>query len=46
MTFNDFVSGQPDGKHFAHMNFDRQYAWDAKNDDTDQDNGFICKKAI
>ena len=32
MTFNDFVQNQPDGKPYAHMNFDKQFKWDAKGE--------------
>merc|ERR1712156_253349 len=46
MTFNDFVQNQPDGKPYAHMNFDKQFSWDAKDDANDKDNGFVCKRAL
>ena len=44
MVFNNFVENQPDGKPYAHMDFDLKFAWNAKDDANDQDNGFICKK--
>ena len=44
MVFNNFVENQPDGKPYAHMDFDLEFAWNAKDDANDQDNGFICKK--
>ena len=46
MSFDNFVKGQPDSNPYAHMDFDQQFAWNAKDDANDQDNGFICKKAI
>ena len=46
MTFNDFVQNQPDGKQYAHMNYDKQFRWDAKDDANDKDNGFVCKRAL
>ena len=46
MTFKDFVKDQPNGQPYLHMNFDAQFKWDTKDDANDQDNGFICKKAV
>ena len=46
MTFDNFVDKQPDSNPYAHMDFDLQFAWNAKDDANDQDNGFVCKKAI
>ena len=51
MTFNDFVQNQPDGKPYAHMNFDKQFKWDAKGENFQlvQDrtcvNTTVCQKA-
>lgn len=46
MAFKDFVQNQPDSQPYAHMNYDLKFAWDAKDDANDQDNGFICKRAV
>ena len=46
MDFVNFVKDQPDGNYYTHMNFDLQFQWDAKDDANDQDNGFICKRAV
>merc|ERR1712156_430305 len=46
MTFKDFVQNQPDGNQYAHMNYDKQFRWDAKDDANDKDNGFVCKRAL
>ena len=48
MVFNNFVENQPDGRPYCHMDYDLQFAWnakdDAKDDANDRDNGFICKR--
>ena len=46
MTYKDFVQNQPDGNQYAHMNYDKQFRWDAKDDANDKDNGFVCKRAL
>merc|ERR1711872_717946 len=44
MRFTDFKENEPRGNPYLHMNFDAGFAWDTKDDATDKDNGFICKK--
>ena len=46
MTFHNFVKDQPDGNPYAHMDFDQGFAWNAKDDANDKDNGFICKRPL
>ena len=46
MTFQNFVKDQPDGNPYAHMDFDQGFAWNAKDDANDKDNGFICKRPL
>ena len=46
MSFDNFVEDQPDGNPYCHMDYDLQFAWNAKNDANDQDNGFICKRPV
>jgi len=46
MTFANFAKDQPDGQPYAHLDFDLGFAWNAKDDANDQDNGFICKRAV
>merc|ERR1712241_291823 len=44
MNFRDFVDDEPKGEPYLHMNFDKAFRWDTKNDANDKDNGFVCKK--
>merc|ERR1712086_1109400 len=46
MTFDDFIDEQPDGNPYAHMDFDQGFAWNAKDDANDKDNGFVCKRPL
>ena len=46
MDFLDFYQGANTGKPFLHMNFDKDFAWDTKNDKNDRDNRYICKKSV
>ena len=46
MTFTDFYQGAKKGKPFLHMNYDKDFAWDTKNDKNDRDNRYICKKSV
>ena len=34
------------GRRRLHMNLDKDFQWDTKDDSKDQDNGFVCKKPI
>ena len=43
MTFTDFYQGAKKKKPFLHMNFDKDFAWDTKNDKNDRDNRYICE---
>ncbi len=33
ITFNDFVDGEPAGNSYLHMDYDRGFRWNTKNDD-------------
>ena len=44
--FNNFVENQPDGQPYSHLDYDLDFAWNAKDDSNDQDNGFICKRPV
>jgi hypothetical protein len=46
MTFDNFIDDQPDGNPYAHMDFDQGFAWNAKDDGNDKDNGFVCKRPL
>ena len=46
MIFTDFYQGAKKKKPFLHMNFDKDFAWDTKNDKNDRDNRYICKKSV
>ena len=46
MEFKNFAKDQPDGQPYAHLDFDLGFGWNAKDDANDQDNGFICKRAV
>ena len=56
MTFDNFIDDQPDGNPYAHMDFDQGqgirpnstlwFAWNAKDDANDKDNGFVCKRPL
>ena len=46
MTFTDFYQGAKKGETFLHMNYDKDFAWDTKNDKNDRDNRYICKKSV
>ena len=46
MIFTDFYEGAKKKKSFLHMNFDKDFAWDTKNDKNDRDNRYICKKSV
>merc|ERR1711988_239236 len=46
MNFKNFAKDQPDGQPYAHLDFDLGFGWNAKDDANDQDNGFICKRAV
>ncbi len=46
MAYVDFVDGEPSGKPYVHMDYDLGFAWNTKDDANDQDNGFVCKRAI
>ena len=46
MAFTDFYQGAKKGKPFLHMNYDKDFAWDTKNDKNDRDNRYICKKSV
>jgi hypothetical protein len=44
MTFTNFIDGEPAGNPYLHMNFDKGFSWDTKDDANDKDNGFVCKR--
>ena len=46
MTFTDFYQGAKKRKPFLHMNYDKDFAWDTKNEWDDRDNRYICKKSV
>ena len=46
MNFDNFIDDQPDGNPYTHMDFDQGFAWNAKDDANDKDNGFVCKRPL
>ena len=46
MNFNDFFDGADTSLPYLHMNAMMDFAWDTKDDKTDRDNRYICKKPL
>ena len=46
MNFDNFIDDQPDGNPYTHMDFDQGFAWNAKHNSNDKDNGFVCKRPL
>ncbi len=46
MDYNDFIDGEPAGLPYIHMDYDLGFAWNTKDDASDQDNGFVCKRPV
>ena len=47
LNFTDWKNEEESaGRRRLHMNLDKDFQWDTKDDSKDQDNGFVCKKPI